>query len=304
MKISLLSLFVVFLVHCVQLNAQQYYPIPDSAVSWREYYSWYNQFSNANVECQYYAEGDTIFQNQHYAKIFKTYSGFGNPGGYAQSIHEFYCGIRNDSSKRVFQYFPSQGSEDLLYDFNLVLGQTLPLTANTFYSYHYISAIDSIFVNGNFHKRYWLTDTISPFPVNGQLIEGVGSSFGLFGSIDNQFEHVNYLKCFYSTDTLLVNPTCNPVPLVGINSIEVENGFNIFPNPNPGNFAIHFNGIVPQENLQWKFADCTGRTIADGEFSSNSNYTLDFSFLPEGLYFLFIQTKENTIQPMKVMILK
>jgi len=77
----------------------------------------------------------------------------------------------------MFIFVPGDTAEMLLYDFDLEVGDTLPVTYNNPPGV-YVTAVDSFYTSAGYRKRFMLAgDTWSKF-----LIEGVGHSKRVAGT--------------------------------------------------------------------------------------------------------------------------
>lgn len=152
----------------------QYIPFPENFISYgyvQRSSSVLNNFSAHRMEIK----GDTVFNGIHYSKYYLAEKfppnggdGYPNSGG---SYATLLGGIRNDiPAKKVYLYLLSTKQEELLYDFNLNVGDTLfknqnygyfrsllissslPVTIDT----AWVTRIDSIFMkhDGQYHKKF------------------------------------------------------------------------------------------------------------------------------------------------------
>ena len=72
-------------------------------------------------------------------------------------------------------YFFENGNDTLAYDFNLNIGDTLPVTCLNVLNNNYVQSIDSVLVGSQYHKRFWISDDNS---INyASLIEGLNNIF-------------------------------------------------------------------------------------------------------------------------------
>lgn len=106
--------------------------------------------------------------------------------------------------KKMFLRQPADTSEYLLYDFNLLVGDTLPVSYNNYATDITVTAIDSIYTSSGYRKRFQLAGgTWSTY-----LLEGIGHSKGLV-------EPMNFpLECGYNLDCYSLNDTAY-YPIVG-----------------------------------------------------------------------------------------
>jgi hypothetical protein len=168
-KIVLLTfLFISFLNSFAQNG--NYIPFPSKMIVYKEI-----QYG-INSENHYYTnrfeiQGDTLLNGLHYSKWLTSTT---EKEGSAKLITKLFGGIRNDiATKKVYAYFFDTNKEELLYDFDLHIGDTLFKNKNyTFYrslfSGQYwnggpgiidtvwVSHIDSILMphDGLYHKRF------------------------------------------------------------------------------------------------------------------------------------------------------
>jgi hypothetical protein len=155
--------------------------------------------------------------------------------------------IREDASKHIFVYSYFDSLEHLLYDFNLSVGDTLPnpqpYSWNPYLPYEniIITNIDSVLVGTSYRKAFWCSDSTWMGSCSSSqcinyvaLIEGIGSTYGLFGDLSpNWGEKDDILICFKlnGQDIYPVGQQCTLVP-VGINElINSNNVLQVFPNP-------------------------------------------------------------------------
>ena len=178
-------------------NAQTYHPIPDSNAVW--VYGWYDGNCAPFGFCgnRYYSiHGDTVIGSYTYKKVYGSNDGLS---------YGFNHGIRQDPIAKKVYVNNLCGIDTLLYDFSQNTGDTLhhctditggggPISVNF---------VDSVFISGAWRKR------INP-NINASLIEGIGSTGGLFGPWDGWIGGNYVLKCF-SINGIPVYPdtTCN-----------------------------------------------------------------------------------------------
>lgn len=96
--------------------------------------------------------------------------------------------------------------------------------------------------------------------------------------------------------------TLNIVNPLGVNDVLFKN-FNVFPNPNDGNFTISFQS-GSNKKVKVTLYDILGRTITNQTFNSNNeqfNQKLHFKNLSQGIYLLKI-SQENKITSKQLII--
>ena len=247
-------IIIYLLLSAGYVSSQSYTEFPETKGFWKiedsDCGGCWSQYSQSCL-CgyhQYILEGDTTIGLYTYKKIKEGtswYTFLPNPP-YQIITYTFYpyigC-IRNDSlNKKVFFVEKNSLVDTLLYDFNLSIGDTLPI------SYVYsgnpvmtVSAIDSINTNGKYYKRFkfqgggW---------TNEYLIEGIGSTFGPLESIKLFFEDVDILRCFKDNDSIINHGSpifddwCDV--FTGIDEL-LSSAISIHPNPTTGDLSINLN---------------------------------------------------------------
>lgn len=119
--------------------------------------------------------------------------------------------IRQDTvQKKIYYCVGTSPNETILYDFNLHLGDTLHNSYNNGSDSNYVSSIDSILIGTTFRKQYHIsTGHMAGNDTNYvQLIEGIGSTYGLAFPITPPFEWGSKLNCFSQNNvTIYPNTT-------------------------------------------------------------------------------------------------
>jgi hypothetical protein len=187
------NLTILFVFISFQISvAQDYVPFPDSNAIWTSY--------RIDVTCgdplyicyfdQFTLTGDTIIGTYSYNKIVR--------GG--SISNNYFGGIRNDiPEKKVYFLKAYTDIDTLLYDFNINIGDTVPVSytnSNVYPAPWTVISIDSIFANGQYRKRFNISNT----GWETSLIEGIGSVGGLF---EEYFypEGSSTLLCFFQNDS-------------------------------------------------------------------------------------------------------
>ena len=140
---------------------------------WRE--SWIFNYSCFEVHnYMYYLDGDTVIGGFTYKKLNDRHHinigwfGPGTPPDYCTGLtysDGFIYAIRQEG-KRLFLFY--QGTEYLLYDFDLEVGDTLPQTFNQYKDNVTVTAIDSLQVGNSYRKVLKVRDP--QFMLEGDLI--------------------------------------------------------------------------------------------------------------------------------------
>ncbi len=272
-----------------------YHPFPDSAATWKVscgvnadpcYGTWtYNYILTG---------GDTIIGTYQYKKIYSQLESCSGPNpcycdpNSAGYVLHYYAAIRNDTiAKKVF--IALNGIDSMLYDFNLNLGDTLR-GANTWLSSveqcpSTVSSIDSVLCGSHYRKR-WIT-SIS----NCAIIEGIGSTFGIFSPICPPFESGCDLNCFSQNNvTLYGNGLCEPLFIKESNTTPQ---IKISPNPTAHDLTISI--LLPiSEAISFTLYNPLGQAVKEMRIADfeNQEIKMNVDELPAGLYLLLVKAHD------------
>lgn len=230
-KYLFLSILFLYLASAIAQNGN-YIPFPSNMIV-------YTYENRANSDKGWYSvsrleiQGDTLLNGFHYSKYFlakvnKDGTSFPTSNLSGRSVLK--GGIRNDiSTKKVYLYSFSSNTEELLYDFDLHLGDTLfkndgykfyhSLLEDEFYpkiDTVWVSRVDSVLMphDNLYHKRFNFetkyriytnkpyetitSDKLSAIPGSGfilkinPLIEGVGPDYNPISSYGHFEYHWDY----------------------------------------------------------------------------------------------------------------
>lgn len=296
MKKFVFSLFLVLATTIACAQTSVYHPFPEANAFWSEHVSGV-PFEICDKD-QYILTGDTAINGVTYQKLryyVKRYYLHQNLCLYYGSyrIYDFYKGaIRNDiAGKRIWFMEANHSNEKVLYDFDLNLNDILPpsfINDPNFSpgTYNIVKSVDSVLVGAVYHSRYGLAISNHPGNIYVYLIEGVGSTFGLFGSfglLNPEFEIHSYLECL-SVSGQAVYPDASvscPSIITEVVNIEKDEIFSIFPNPMQEFASIRLPANVNQADLT--IYDFSGKRVAFYK-SIRDNQILNRVGLPNGIY--------------------
>lgn len=267
------------LICCAQypalLNNTKWYT--GSSCQWGTFLDWY------------YPTNDTVINTSTYKKYNRTNS--------TQQII-----IREDTLQRKV-WININSQDELLYDFNLSLGDT-----GVFFQINFtVTSEDSV------NSCFGLRRRIHFDPIPGQpgqpepfdCIEGIGSLFNPFEVFAvHYFSDICYyhLICSYQNDTVTyVNPNSNAnCPndcsiLTSINNErELNFSYSLYPNPANNLLTIEGKSIVTNKELA-SIYDLTDKLLMQFSLTGEKT-TIDISSLTPGIYFLSLYDGEQTLQ--------
>lgn len=254
---------------------------------------------------QTFIQGDTIFKDLTYHKLnrylqsFYSYYTMGGTlyteYGLVTDVPYFKVYIREDTAlKRVYYInLPPDSIETLLYDFNLNVGDTLDFGSD--WQMNIVHSIDTVLTANGYRRRLHIADASNADYEFVDLIEGIGSTFGLLAKLETPFECFENLICFsnqgqntsFYSDDVLINDTtisCDfPETTISIISQSPEK-FLVYPNP----AVDHLNLNIPieaKDNLVITIYNSEGQVVfqkSRNQFESEIN----IAELSSGIYMI------------------
>lgn len=241
-------------------------------------------------------DGDTVINSKQYYKVYQ--SGYGYidwiPEPYYYYFnHLLYGFLREENSKWYTLYY---GQEELLYDFNLQVNDTIESAFTFSMEPIIITAIDSILIDSEYKKRFHLSIQFGA----EYIIEGIGASSGLFENMEF-FEWESDLVCYAKNGISfwgVSTEECDLNVSITDNKI-IDQDFNIYPNPAKNYIKIltpHINKIT-----YLTLVNTMGTIMLKEKFNSRIANTISLNKLPSGIYFVIIEN-ELIVQTKKLMV--
>jgi hypothetical protein len=302
--IIIVSIFVLTMDSFGQLGDQ----FPDSGAVWKETYWWQPSPFFYNGIGETYLEGDTVFNDTTYQKIYNL-----RRDVFCSDIiisgPEYSGALRGDSiTNKVYARWNANTNENLLYDYTLQVGDTLPLNiAGWVWDIGvYVTRIDTIQTLDGINRKVWYLDfKYEPFEGWPQIVEGIGSTSGLFGGIEPYWEGWNELLCFSVNGNEVwrsLRDTCYVITdscaNVGVNERNNDE-INIYPNPFQNYFRILNIPLNTKTNIS--LISSYGQIIFNQDLGSSiSELKLETEYLQTGFYVLTIRTSDNKIIRKKI----
>jgi len=298
---TLLFFILCNFVYSITL-AQNYIPFPDSGGVWKETYSWQPSPFFYNGIGDTYIEGDTVFNDTVYHKIYNL-----RRDVFCSDIiisgPEYDGALREDTiNHKVYYRWNDYAGEKLLYDYTLQVGDTLPMEM-LWFNFNYgvfITAIDTITTFDGVNRRVWYLDYYEPFEGWPQIVEGIGCTSGLLGLIEPYWEGWNELLCFSINNDVVWRSwrdTCYVITdscaSVGIDkTLHPKDKVVCYPNPVSSSTSVYFEiDQLNNFNNYLMVFDLYGKEISSHEFHNNF-FTIK-SPANNGVYIVKIFTKNN-----------
>jgi hypothetical protein len=188
----------------------------------------------------YYLNGDTLINSITYKKIYAKgtsemiwYGPGPNmncPPGPFNFPNTGYTGCIRSDSLRVYYILSGFTNEDLLYDFDLAVGDTIPFSNwTTNYYNETVAFIDSQYTPYGYLKKFHLSSDTSYF-----IAEGAFSKNGLYHFVGITLNGTAQLLCYTLNDTAWYpqqGPNCDAVLLSAPTVMQPEIHLQLVPNP-------------------------------------------------------------------------
>ena len=300
----------VFIVSFAKGQTNVYHPFPNPVI-WRADYYYDLEFQYPCRKWyyfQYYSSGDTLINSKVYRKIFligiydhQTCLGepiyLPNPG---------YMGaLRDDSSaNKTFFRFPNSSADSLLYDYNLTVGDTLKgfITYPAINYHPVVLSVDSISINGQFHKKWNFTQEPDPLGNFPYIIEGIGTSAGFIDYIftNNVDMSYRYLRCVRDSSIIYFNSgTGCDLILSTPDELPLESNCKVFPNPTFNEATLKVDQDL--ENATISIINIFGEQIRQIKNFTGKEIILYRENLSNGIYFLRIIQENKIIASKKLL---
>lgn len=291
-------MFILPLVSLGQTNI--YHPFPDSNAMWTDRI--YDPNCNLTWECsinQYIMTGDTVIDGNSYKKLTK--SGYLIDQNYQYTFYTEYAGaIRQEIANKKVYYYPPifyPQTDTLLYDFDLTEGDPIPLSY--LYPYNFCDAvvdiIDSVAVGGSYRKRFHISTTNPPSWGQTWLIEGIGTTQGLFGGFCDTFEGSQDLTCFIQDDSITyptpANLDCDLITSIS-NTVDAVFSLQTYPNPFTENLILEVPFLMKETIV--KILNLKGQELIKRQIIEKTT-RIEVSDLPKGVFVVQLTNEKYSI---------
>ncbi len=295
---KLLLLIATLTALSTKAQTSVYHPFPDSNAVWNIHFTGSCMIGTDEEFYSIFLSGDTLINSETYHKFFTPFvQSFLSGSCTVTNLTGYKGAIRQDTlAKKVFYIPPTSSTEQLLYDYNLQIGDTVKGFLESFaLSQDTVYSIDSVLVGSNYYKR-WNINTC----YNIYIIEGIGSTYGLLQlSPGCATDFPDYsINCFEQNGiTLYPGTATNCQIITSVNSTApISNQVKVFPNPSNGSFSVNFDQPINISEIQ--LTDLLGNIVF--RQPSNNQKKIDIDNLPSGTYILTVIDKENKTTNRKI----
>ena len=224
------------------------------------------------------------------------------------------CYRQDTAIRKIFIISPGNSVEQILYDFSLQVGDTVVsylLSWACIPDETTIVGIDSVFINGNYRKRWEWQDQDG---YSAHVIEGIGSEYGLLEPtceiVDGPLTTVMCYKengTVIYTGTILPDTNCNIVDAVK-NIPEKKFAVTFSPNPFHTTATLEINPDsyrdeeLKNKNCQLKIYNTLGALVLQSSFSNLQSVIISRENMTNGLYFFELNVvKSRTLSGLTTM---
>ncbi len=287
----------------------QYYPLLDTTAVWNferviscQLYSPYYHFHYSLILwSDTVIDGTTYLQLKRPAWEFSTSAWFSGEVGDCgpNPMATGYLGaLREDTTARRVHYLPAGATEEsLLYDFSLEIGDTITgyLDDHFFFAEPgIISAVDSVLIGSQYHKRWNIPVEGADGEYHFQYIEGIGGLHGLVDPDPFYLLHsaITTLTCYSNGQGFVYPDGDEPCAIVthayqqGTTDIRLD----IFPNPASGTVTLN-HSATGKARLQ--VFGTSGKLISQHTLNT-PEVIIDTENWPRGMYLLRVVNKGNS----------
>lgn len=268
-----------------------YHPFPESNAYWNiSSYTICNMGSGEFSEYSIMFSGDTIINSTIYHKLRTPFVNTYPTNICGSPLTGYKGAIRQDiANKKVFYISPGYSTEEILYDFNMNIGDTVKgFLHSPDFGYDTVSDIDSVIVGSSYHKRLKINSDYLIY-----LIEGFGSTFGLIepspGHITDAVVHS--ISCYNQNGATQFpdsNSNCQLITTVSEDP-DISSQVIVFPNPSNGSFRVDFSNMRNLKEILLQ--DLLGKIVFRQTINNQRQIKIDN--LPSGAYILTIIDNDN-----------
>lgn len=308
---------LAFILLSITVSAQyQYTSIPTDKATW----NYVKDFQYSKTHFHLIVKGDdTTINGMKYTKLYYRYT-IGAavlpdptipPVPKVADAPDMYYGAMREDNKRV--YIKKKANYDtlerLIYDFNLVVGDTLPDNVyersttypDTRFADHYvIDHIDTVTLGGKTRKRFvaYGYDSGSPDHNDSNIVtEGIGSDHGLF-HYHQIYKTSNEFRCHAAPGILYgVHTPCIYTYEYGtptaVSNTKKSQPIKVYPNPTNNSVHIEANDIATITLYN---------TMGQVVYQATQRPAINIEHLPAGTYILMLRDKDKNTKHKQLLI--
>jgi len=291
-KLYYLSIILTFFLWLPKTQAQEYHPMLGDTVVWYET----DIFEGITTDIYTTMGKDTIINFNKYREIVHV-------SPYSDYIEPFIF-IREDTvEKKIYAkpyYTMYEDSEIVLYDFNLVAGDSIFVYTITDafidpIAWYHVDSVGLFNTLIDTRKVIYLSSNINGDEYKPVWVEGIGCLAGLTGN-GGQVSY-DFINCFIRNDTLIYKSDYaiyynDCYIIVGISDMKNAIEYKLSPNPFRDKITI---SKTDSQLITIKIFDVYGHQLMQYKKNQNS-FELDLNDLISGVYIIqFIDNQNNCV---------
>lgn len=271
--------------------SQNYHPLIRPGLNWQVMHAAGTYICNVYSGHHYYFQGDTVVGGNNYTVIRQFPIVQVNSGPYCPPFAVDPSGglstgflIREDTSARkVFYYDYQNQTDELMYDFNLVAGDTLYPGYSWLAPWLIVDSVSTVtLLNGEVRKIFY-------FPNGIYYIESVGGWQGLQFYLLPGIGFWEEPVCMTENGVMLWGFSQQCYGFVGLEEMQNTQTKLIYPNPTTGLISVKWKEDF---KVHVKIFDSHSRNIFDQDL--NENRQLDVRNWSTGLYYYQLESSDGT----------
>lgn len=204
---------------------------------------------------------------------------------------DYIGGIREDASHKVWYYSLSTGTERMLYDFDIAIGDTIRNTQSGNEATGTVRSIDTVVLGGVQRKRINFSTLEGTTWLSGSWVEGIGND-ATGGLLGDPFA-LPTCDCALSTLCFLDNgdlvyhnanyASMDCMPALSVASVGANEAVRVFPNPLKAGAGLHLQGVSAYSRVS--IMDAYGRIVCAKELKGERTLDMGGISLKPGTYF-------------------
>ncbi len=290
------------------VRAQAYHKLIRTNTYWDDYHM-DPIFCYEYVDRIFFTSDDTIIGGISYTKSRQfTFIQVIQPGPYCPPFvvdtisHSTSVYIREDTiAKKV--YFYTEGfdpPDQLLYDFTIIVGDTLNSLYNGNRTLVVTSIADVILNNGEVRKKY----SFNNMGDVENYIEGIGGSQGLFNSIIFSFNDRGGYFCIRENGINLWGSDCN-YQFVGIPENKTNGFLSVSPNPAKTEVVVKYRLSEIAAGCCIEITDIMGKTLNSIPLTIKEDQKMiPVNHLSQGVYIVTLKNRGKAVQQAKIVVIR
>lgn len=198
-----------------------------------------------------------------------------------------------EENNKVYWWNKTLNEFTTLYDFGAEEGDEWEIKVGTQTIPVHVDAAQTVTYKSQEYKMLSISDPDDIF--TGDIICGIGHLTSFFPEkLMNKGYRVEGIRCFWQDGELIYqngDQDCDEIyeqHHLGVDEIDAENGFVIYPNPSHNVLYVLSDNI----NSEYRVTNLMGQTLMIGEITSE-NQMIDVSSLTKGIYFITINNESQ-----------